>query len=113
MLRLSMPDGVRLEDWQRQLVEALSRHMGMALGAARRSEQERLLALQEERSVIARELHDSLAQALSYMKIQVSLLQPVLADPACNAQAAPTRPTGSCASCWCRSASACPPIFPP
>ena len=89
MLRLSMPDGVRLEDWQRQLVEALSRHMGMALGAARRSEQERLLALQEERSVIARELHDSLAQALSYMKIQVSLLQPVLADPACNAQAAP------------------------
>ena len=89
MLRLALPDGVRLEDWQRQLVEALSRHMGMALGAARRSEQERLLALQEERSVIARELHDSLAQALSYMKIQVSLLQPVLADPACNAQAAP------------------------
>jgi two-component system nitrate/nitrite sensor histidine kinase NarX len=89
MLRLSLPDGARLEDWQRQLVDALSRHMGMALGAARRSEQERLLALQEERSVIARELHDSLAQALSYMKIQVSLLQPVLADPACNAQAAP------------------------
>ncbi|HHW65955.1 MAG TPA: HAMP domain-containing protein [Rhodocyclaceae bacterium] len=89
MLRLSLPDGARLEDWQRQLVEALSRHMGMALGAARRSEQERLLALQEERSVIARELHDSLAQALSYMKIQVSLLQPVLADPARNAQAAP------------------------
>jgi two-component system nitrate/nitrite sensor histidine kinase NarX len=89
MLRLSLSDGVRLEDWQRQLVEALSRHMGMALGAARRSEQERLLALQEERSVIARELHDSLAQALSYMKIQVSLLQPVLADPARSAQAAP------------------------
>lgn len=89
MLRLALPDGVRLEDWQRQLVEALSRHMGMALGAARRSEQERLLALQEERSVIARELHDSLAQALSYMKIQVSLLQPVLADPARSAQAAP------------------------
>ena len=89
MLRLALADGVRLEDWQRQLIEALSRHMGMALGAARRSEQERLLALQEERSVIARELHDSLAQALSYMKIQVSLLQPVLADPACNAQAAP------------------------
>lgn len=89
MLRLSLPDAVRLEDWQRQLVEALSRHMGMALGAARRGEQERLLALQEERSVIARELHDSLAQALSYMKIQVSLLQSVLAVPARSAQAAP------------------------
>ncbi len=88
MLRLALPPGARLADWQQQLVEALSRHIGMALGSARRSEQERLLALQEERSVIARELHDSLAQALSYMKIQASLLQPVLGDPARAAQAA-------------------------
>ena len=87
MLRLALPAGEALEDWQRQLVEALSRHIGMALGAARRSEQERLLALQEERSVIARELHDSLAQALSYMKIQMSLLQRALADPARLAEA--------------------------
>ncbi len=89
MLRLALPEGGRLEEWQWQLVQALTRHIGMALGAARRTEQERLLALQEERSVIARELHDSLAQALSYMKIQVSLLQPVLADPARAAEAAP------------------------
>ncbi|MBN8442089.1 MAG: HAMP domain-containing protein [Thauera sp.] len=89
MLRLALPPGGRLADWQFQLVEALTRHMGMALGAARRSEQERLLALQEERSVIARELHDSLAQALSYMKIQVSLMQPLLADPEKAASAAP------------------------
>lgn len=88
MLRLALPPGASLEVWQRQLVEALSRHIGMALGAARRSEQERLLALQEERSVIARELHDSLAQALSYMKIQVSLLQRRLADPAQAGEAA-------------------------
>lgn len=88
-LRLALADGHRLEDWQRQLVEALSRHIGMALGAARRGEEARLLALQEERSVIARELHDSLAQDLSYMKIQVSLLQPVLADPTRAAEAGP------------------------
>ncbi|MGE0012319.1 MAG: HAMP domain-containing protein [Azoarcus sp.] len=87
MLRLTLPPGQRLEDWQRQLVEALSRHVGMALGAARRSEQARLLALQEERSVIARELHDSLAQSLSYMKIQVSLVQPLLGDPARSVEA--------------------------
>ncbi|PKO49603.1 MAG: hypothetical protein CVU28_15560, partial [Betaproteobacteria bacterium HGW-Betaproteobacteria-21] len=90
MLRLVLVRGQRLEGWQRQLVEALSRHMGMALGAARRSEQERLLGLQEERSVIARELHDSLAQALSYMKIQVSLLQPLVGDPARSADALTT-----------------------
>lgn len=90
MLRLMFDRGQRLEDWQRQLVEALTRHIGMALGAARRSEQERLLALQEERSVIARELHDSLAQALSYMKIQVALLQPMVGDPARSADAQST-----------------------
>ncbi|TGG94035.1 HAMP domain-containing protein [Natronospirillum operosum] len=33
------------------------------------------VALQEERSVIARELHDSLAQTLTYQKMQLSLLQ--------------------------------------
>lgn len=35
-------------------------------------------AQSEERAAIARELHDSLAQSLSYMKIQVSLLQGVV-----------------------------------
>jgi len=81
MLRLAMAPGQRLETWEATLIEALSRHMGVALGISRQTQRERLLALQEERSVIARELHDSLAQSLSYMKIQVSLLAPVLADP--------------------------------
>ncbi|MED5503451.1 MAG: nitrate/nitrite two-component system sensor histidine kinase NarQ [Pseudomonadota bacterium] len=40
--------------------------------AQRQAEQ---LLLMEERATIARELHDSLAQALSYLKIQVSLLK--------------------------------------
>lgn len=81
MLRLAMPPGRRLVEWQSTLIEAVSRHMGIALGISRQTERERLIALQEERSIIARELHDSLAQSLSYMKIQVSLLAPVLADP--------------------------------
>ncbi len=32
----------------------------------------------EERATIARELHDSLAQSLSYLKIQVTLLKRVI-----------------------------------
>ncbi|RSD31325.1 nitrate/nitrite two-component system sensor histidine kinase NarQ [Vibrio pectenicida] len=40
--------------------------------AQRKSEQ---LLLMEERATIARELHDSLAQALSYLKIQVSIIK--------------------------------------
>lgn len=81
LMRLALPEGQPLEDWQAQLLSALTRHMGTALGLAQKAEQERLLALQEERSIIARELHDSIAQSLSYMKIQASLLQPVLSDP--------------------------------
>lgn len=90
VMRLALLPGHRLEPWQEQLLEALSRHIGIALGISRKAEQERLLALQEERSVIARELHDSIAQSLSYMKIQASLLQPVLSDPAHRLQAETT-----------------------
>ena len=87
MLRLALPPGERLAPWQVSLIEAVSRHMGVALGISRQTERERLLALQEERSVIARELHDSLAQSLSFMKIQVSLLGTALADPEQREQA--------------------------
>jgi two-component system nitrate/nitrite sensor histidine kinase NarX len=78
VLQLEMPAGRNLEAWQTQLLEALSRHIGIAIGTARRSEQSRRLSLLEERAALARELHDSLAQSLSYMKIQVSRLKPLL-----------------------------------
>ncbi len=87
VMRLSLPGRRLLEPWQEQLLLALTRHMGIALGMSRKIEQERLLALQEERSTIARELHDSIAQALSYLKIQATLLHPVLSDPARREQA--------------------------
>ncbi len=82
VMRLGLPGGARLESWQDDLLKALIRHVGIALGMSHKAEQERLLALQEERSIIARELHDSIAQSLSYMKIQASLLQQALSDPA-------------------------------
>ena len=78
VLQLEMPPGRELEAWQSQLLEALSRHIGIAIGTARRSEQSRRLSLLEERAALARELHDSLAQSLAYMKIQVSRLKPLV-----------------------------------
>lgn len=78
VLQMEIPQGKTLEDWQLQLLEALSSHIGIAIGTAYRTEQSRRLSLLEERGVIARELHDSLAQSLSYMKIQVSRLQNVM-----------------------------------
>lgn len=80
VLQLEMPQGKELAQWQTQLLEALSRHIGIAIGTARRIEQSRRLSLLEERAALARELHDSLAQSLSYMKIQVSRLKPLLPD---------------------------------
>jgi two-component system nitrate/nitrite sensor histidine kinase NarX len=81
VLILDIPEGRQLEAWQVQLLEALSRHIGVAIGAERRIEQNRRVGLLEERAVIARELHDSLAQSLAYMKIQVSRLQSLLKRP--------------------------------
>lgn len=79
VLILEIPEGKQLDAWQVQLLEALSRHIGVAIGAERRIEQNRRVALLEERAVIARELHDSLAQSLAYMKIQVSRLRAAMA----------------------------------
>ncbi|MHB1173530.1 MAG: histidine kinase [Sulfuriferula sp.] len=81
VLQLEIQKGRTLEAWQMQLLEALCRHIGTAIGTARKSEQSRRVSLLEERAVIARELHDSLAQSLSFMKIQVSRLQSVLGTP--------------------------------
>lgn len=78
VMQVLLPAGKEIEPWKMRLLEALSRHIGTAIGTARRTEQERVLSLLEERSVIARELHDSLAQSLSYMKIQVSRLNAVV-----------------------------------
>lgn len=61
--------------WQQQLLEAIARQIGTALANSKRKQEQHRLALHEERSVIARELHDSLAQSLSYLKIQVVRLQ--------------------------------------
>ncbi|MEW8692956.1 MAG: type IV pili methyl-accepting chemotaxis transducer N-terminal domain-containing protein [Candidatus Thiodiazotropha endolucinida] len=66
--------GKSMEPWQTHLLNTLGRHIGIAIGVTRRVNQSRRLALLDERSVIARELHDSLAQSLSYLKIQVARL---------------------------------------
>lgn len=81
VLQLEMPPGKELVPWQSQLLDALSRHIGIAIGTARRTEQSRRLSLLEERAALARELHDSLAQSLAYMKIQVSRMKPLVDNP--------------------------------
>ncbi|WP_258240795.1 ATP-binding protein [Pseudidiomarina homiensis] len=66
--------GQQLDDWQQQLLQSVTDQLAIALSLKQEEEQVRRLALIQERTVIARELHDSLAQALSYLKIQVTRL---------------------------------------
>lgn len=64
-----------IETWQHQLFTSISTLIANGLHAKQQLEQSRRIALLSERTVIARELHDSLAQALSYLKMQVACLQ--------------------------------------
>jgi two-component system nitrate/nitrite sensor histidine kinase NarX len=80
MLMMEIPYGHTLEEWQMRSLEAAAHHIGMSLSYSRQLTEKRRLMLLEERSVIARELHDSLAQALSYLKIQITRLELSLAQ---------------------------------
>lgn len=60
-----------LHPWQQRLIRLVADQLALALNLKQEEDQVRRLAMLNERTVIARELHDSLAQALSYLKIQV------------------------------------------
>jgi len=68
-----------------RLIETVGHHVSNALINMRRTEEKHRLAVLEERSVIARELHDSIAQSLSYLRIQVTRLEKCI-DQGCDAR---------------------------
>lgn len=88
VMLLQLPAGMHIEDWKMKLLGSIGHHIGAAFAAAKRSDERRGIALLEERSVIARELHDSLAQSLTYLKIQVTRLKVQLNASGARAQTA-------------------------
>ena len=78
-LRVEVPPGMFVEEWHRQLMEALAELISASLSLNQLAQNQARIALMEERAVIARELHDSLAQALSYQKIQLVRLKKQIA----------------------------------
>jgi len=88
VLLLQLPAGVEVDEWKIKLLESIGHHIGAALAAAKRADERNRIALMEERSIIARELHDSLAQSLSYLKIQVTRLTALLNENVRSAQTA-------------------------
>lgn len=71
-------DARPLRNGEAELIQALADLIGSALLLNRQREQDNQLLLFNERNTIARELHDSLAQSLSFMKLQISRLQALI-----------------------------------
>lgn len=75
ILLATLPTGRHLNHDQQQLVDTLVEQLTATLALDRHQEKQQQLIVMEERATIARELHDSIAQSLSCMKMQVSCLQ--------------------------------------
>jgi two-component system, NarL family, nitrate/nitrite sensor histidine kinase NarX len=59
---------------ERHLLDTLGQHLGSALETARLGALEREVAISEERNLLAQELHDSIAQSLAFLNLQVQML---------------------------------------
>lgn len=66
---------VHLNADETELLDALASHLASALESLRAAALEREAAVGEERALLARELHDSIAQSLAFLKIQAQLLR--------------------------------------
>ena len=66
---------VQLSADETELLDALASHLASALEGLRAAALEREAAVGEERALLARELHDSIAQSLAFLKIQAQLLR--------------------------------------
>ena len=73
-LEWQVPKNKAAKEWQTQMLQAMADIIATAFELEQKRNTDNRLLIVEERAVIARELHDSLAQSLSYLKVQMSLL---------------------------------------
>jgi two-component system nitrate/nitrite sensor histidine kinase NarX len=65
---------------QLALLETLGQLLGTAIENQRLAEREREMAISEERNLVAQGLHDSIAQSLNFLNLQVQMLEQSLAQ---------------------------------
>jgi two-component system nitrate/nitrite sensor histidine kinase NarX len=58
-----------------QLLETVGQHLGAAIEGQRLVSREKEMAISEERNLLAQELHDSIAQGLAFLNIQIQMLE--------------------------------------
>jgi two-component system nitrate/nitrite sensor histidine kinase NarX len=72
-LHFEKPREFTTED--RKLFEAVGQHLAVAIENQRLLTRTRQLAVAEERNLVAQGLHDSIAQGLNFLKLQIQMLQ--------------------------------------
>jgi two-component system nitrate/nitrite sensor histidine kinase NarX len=75
LFNLFFKQAVVLSRGDRELLQTLGQHLGLAIENDRLQARERELAVSEERNLIAAELHDSIAQSLASLNLQVQVLE--------------------------------------
>lgn len=70
-----------------ELLRAIGRHLGMAVAKQRSDTEAHRLGIVEERTALAHELHDSLAQTLASLRFQVRMLRETLEQEAASPDA--------------------------
>ncbi len=76
-LFVDRPELIEREDIG-DLLTSIGRHLGMAIEKVRVDNQAQRLSIMQERSLLAHELHDSLAQTLASLRFQVRMLDDTL-----------------------------------
>jgi two-component system nitrate/nitrite sensor histidine kinase NarX len=71
----------------RELLATIGQHLGVAVAKQRSDEEARRLSIIEERNALGHELHDSLAQTLAGLRLQVRMLEDTLRQSAAAALA--------------------------
>ncbi len=69
-----LPEDIRF------LFNSISDHMGMALENSRLTRENMRISLMNERTMLANQIHDSLAQTLAYAKMRLTVLSEALAE---------------------------------
>ncbi|MGO0789668.1 HAMP domain-containing protein [Herbaspirillum seropedicae] len=76
-LHFSQPREISADE--RRLLETLGRHLGSAIENQRLIAREKEFAIANERNLLAQGLHDSIAQGLNFLNLQVQMLEDSLA----------------------------------
>ena len=73
-----LPDELQNAEACRRLVESLCRQLGVTVSNFRLGTENRQLAVLQERNLIAQGLHDSIAQTLTFLNLQIQMLEKAL-----------------------------------